>query len=45
MKDKQKLKLGEIKVESFSTTLDKDEQKVIKGGTKVGTTSMPIFCK
>jgi hypothetical protein len=45
MKDKQKLKLGEIKVESFTTTLDREEQKKVKGGSDIGTTSMPIFCK
>ena len=44
MKEKKKLFLDAIEVKSFTTTLDKNEQKVVKGGSRVGTTSMPIFC-
>jgi hypothetical protein len=46
MKEEKKLFLDAIEVKSFTTTLDKDEQKAVKGGSRaeVGTTSMPIFC-
>jgi hypothetical protein len=52
MEKEKKLNLMEIKVKSFTTTLDmpdtldRDEQKWIKGGSKTegGTTSPPIFC-
>ncbi len=44
MKEEKKLFLETIEVKSFTTTLDKNEQKTVKGGSRVGTTSMPIFC-
>jgi hypothetical protein len=44
MNKEKKLFLDVIKVKSFTTTLDKNEQKAVKGGSRVGTTSMPIFC-
>ncbi len=45
--DKQKpMSLGEIRIESFITTLDSGKQKEIRGGSRPvgGTTSLPIFC-
>lgn len=45
-KDRKKLCLKEIKVQSFITTLEMDEQKEIKGGTgseNVGT-FVRIYC-
>lgn len=47
MKKEEKLRLSEIEVQSFVTSLEKDEQKVINGGSEVvstGRTSIPIFC-
>ena len=44
MKEEKKLYLDAIEVKSFTTALDKNEQNAVKGGSRVGTTSMPIFC-
>jgi hypothetical protein len=50
MKNKEKMNLEAIKVRSFVTTLNRDQQEEIKGGADVreasdaGTTSPPIFC-
>jgi hypothetical protein len=44
MNEEKKLFLDAIEVKSFTTTLDKNEQKVVKGGSRVGPTSMPICC-
>lgn len=48
MKKEKKQKLSQIKVQSFVTSLEKDEQRVINGGSEMpqpGGTSNPIFCK
>ena len=47
MNNEKKLSLEELKVQSFTTTLDRDEQNEIKGGTNVGVedaTAVPIYC-
>ena len=47
MNREKKLSLKELKVQSFSTTLSKDEKKAIKGGDSTavpGTTSIKIYC-
>lgn len=45
-KEEKKLCLKEIKVQSFITTLEMDEQKEIKGGTGAQNvdTFVPIYC-
>ena len=45
-KEEKKVTLEEVKVQSFITALDNDEQKVVKGGEEfeLGTTSIRIFC-
>lgn len=46
MRAKKKVTLKELKVQSFITTLDKIEQKIVKGGEvqQLGTTNIRIFC-
>ena len=46
MGKEKKLGLQELKVQSFRTTLSKDEQKAIKGGSVAvpGATSIKIYC-
>ncbi len=46
MKVEKKLSLEEIKVESFTTALDRNELEEILGGSLAGpgTTSVRIFC-
>ena len=47
MSQEKKLNLEELKVQSFSTTLDRDEEREIKGGSVVGAedaTAVPIYC-
>jgi len=47
MNTEKKLNLEEIKVQSFTTTLDRDEQREIKGGSVVAAedaTAVPIYC-
>jgi hypothetical protein len=47
MNNKKKLNLEGIKVESFITTLNNDEQKAVKGGfgdPQGDRTAVPIFC-
>jgi hypothetical protein len=46
MRQEKKVKLNELKVQSFVTVLDKGEQKAIKGGSlgAPGGTAVPIFC-
>jgi hypothetical protein len=43
----KKLSLEDIHVQSFVTSLDRDEQKEIKGGsgTEQEGTEVPIFCR
>jgi hypothetical protein len=48
MNKEKKQQLSQIKVQSFVTCLERDEQKVIDGGSEVpqpGGTSNPIFCR
>lgn len=48
MKKEKTLRLGKITVQTFVTSLGKDEQKAINGGSQMpepGGTSNPIFCK
>lgn len=48
MKNEKKQKLSQIKVQSFVTSLERSEQKEIKGGSETpqpGGTSNPIFCR
>jgi hypothetical protein len=43
----KKLNLEALKVQSFKTTLSKDEKKAIKGGCSVavpGITSIKVYC-
>lgn len=43
--EEKKLSLDDFAVLSFVTTLDRDQQKNIHGGSEAsGPTSMPIFC-
>jgi hypothetical protein len=47
MNNEKKLSLEGIKVESFITTLNSDEQKAVKGGfgdPQGDITAVPIFC-
>jgi hypothetical protein len=47
MKKGKKLLLSEIEVQSFETSLEKDDQRAINGGFEEdlpGKTSNPIFC-
>ena len=46
MKHEKKLTLEELKIQSFSTELNPDDQKAIKGGSVIesGRTSVPTFC-
>jgi hypothetical protein len=46
-RQEKKLRLREIRVRSFVTALDRDEQKEINGGTGTGQegTEVPIFCR
>jgi hypothetical protein len=46
MRQEKKVKLNKIQVQSFTTVLDQDEQKVVKGGSlgEPGGTAVPIFC-
>jgi hypothetical protein len=46
MRNEKKQKLGEIKVQSFVTTLNWEEQKAVKGGnsTEQAGTAVPVFC-
>lgn len=46
MKNEKKLSLQEIKVESFITALNIDEQEAVKGGSnaELGTTAVRVFC-
>lgn len=47
MKSEKKQKLSEITVQSFVTSLEEDEQKVVRGGSEaepMERTSNPIFC-
>lgn len=46
MKQEKKLTLEELKVQSFSTEMSRDDQKAIKGGSVPGSgrTSVPTFC-
>jgi hypothetical protein len=43
----KKLCLEDIQVQSFVTSLDRDEQKDIKGGSGAGQegTEVPVFCR
>lgn len=50
MKNESKKKLVKLTVVSFTTALERDEQKNLKGGSvdasaTNGTTSIPIFCR
>jgi len=48
MKKEKKQRLGKITVQSFVTSLGKDEQKAVNGGSEApqpGGTSNPIFCR
>jgi hypothetical protein len=48
VKKEKKLGLSKVTVRNLNTTLNRDEQKVIKAGTGIvplGTTNIPIFCK
>jgi len=46
MKQEKKVTLEELKIQSFSTELGRDDQKAIKGGSVIesGRTSVPTFC-
>ena len=46
-KEEKKLNLGKIDIYNFPTTLDRDEQKEVRGGTEAnpGGTAVPIVCK
>lgn len=46
MNNEKKLKLEGLKVESFITSLNNDEQKAVKGGINAeqGTTAVRVFC-
>ncbi len=46
MKEKKKVGLEAIEVQSFITTLDKKEQELVNGGSwkNHGTTDVPLFC-
>ena len=46
MKKEKKLRLKKIKIQNFTTALEKDEQNKIKGGKpKIApNTYVPIFC-
>ena len=46
MKNEKKLTLEELKIQSFSTELNPDELKTIKGGSvgAAGGSDVPIFC-
>jgi len=47
MKKEKKLRLGKITIQNFTTTLNKDEQKQVRGGShdpQPGGTAVPIFC-
>jgi len=46
MTKEKKLNLEELKVQSFLTTLNGDEQNEVKGGmdTEIGTTFIRVFC-
>ena len=42
-----KLRLGKETVQDLNTTLDRDEQKWVKGGSlngNEGTTQVPVYC-
>ncbi len=41
MNNEKKLCLEELKVQSFTTEMDRGEQKAVKGG---GGSDVPIFC-
>jgi hypothetical protein len=46
MKKEKKLSLEELKVQSFRTTLTRDEQKAVNGGgeAELGITFIKIYC-
>lgn len=47
MRQEKKVKLNELQVQSFVTTLNSDEQKAVKGGgpdAAPGTTNVRILC-
>ena len=47
MRQEKKVKLNELQVQSFVTTLNRDEQEAIKGGgpdAAPGTTNIRILC-
>ncbi len=47
MNKEKKQQLSEIKVQSFVTSLEKVEQRVVRGGSEtepIDRTSNPIFC-
>ena len=41
--EEKKLRLGKITIQDLDSTLDRDEQKAVKGGS--GTTDLIAFCK
>lgn len=46
-KKEKKLRLGKMTIQNLDSILDRDEQKVIKGGSEnnpPGTTDLAIFC-
>ncbi|NIM11787.1 MAG: hypothetical protein GTO45_06680 [Candidatus Aminicenantes bacterium] len=46
-KEEKKLTLGKETIQDLDTVLDRDDQKRVKGGSKIeglGTTEVPIFC-
>lgn len=46
MKNEKNLKLDEIRVESFITALNSEEQEAVRGGMDegLGTTNVRVFC-
>jgi hypothetical protein len=45
MKKEKKLRLRKIKIQNLTTSLEKDEQKQVKGGKlKISPTAVPIVC-
>ena len=46
-KKEKKLQLGKVTVQDLTASLERDEQKAVKGGSlcsNTGTTEMVIFC-
>lgn len=44
----KKLTLGKVTIQDFQESLERDEQKAVRGGTDVkpaGTTDLAVYCR